>query len=188
MFDWFADLHWFKKLLVIGGIGIVVIAIVALATSSEDNEAEVEVATGTTPQSTDVPPDNEDNEAEVEVAIGTTPQSTDVAPDVVIGAAMLIAESEDNPIATERKYKGSYMTVTGFVDDISEDPFDSDAIVSIGSGAERQFKSVQCEVSGENVDQVLSLSQGDAITARGKFDGVGLFQEAELKDCQVSKR
>ena len=154
----------------------ILFAVLALGASCETEEEVATPATAKTSNATAKPVQTKRDIAQ---------------PDIAIDAGTLITEADNNPVATERKYKDRHLRVTGVIVDIAEDPWDSDIIVSVGPSEDWSFLDVNCEVDGSNegqVNHVLALSERDRIAVRGRFNGIGILQEAELKDCEVVRQ
>lgn len=175
---------WYKKkryiipgaLLVIGGIS---------GAFSEEEQAPAE----TTVASSDSSDAAAAEEVEAEAAPAKTekaekPKAKPKAKAVKVNAGDMIKAFEDNELAADDKYKGKTIQVSGTVDKIDTEVFDSSKyVLRISDGSEFAFLTVNCNDMSKK--ELSTLNTGDDVTAVGKFkDGGDLG--VELKKCKLA--
>jgi len=98
---------------------------------------------------------------------GAASQSTAIA----VSAERLLADYKTNEIAADEKYKGHLLEITGTVETIGKDVLDN-MYVSLKSGQEFDFRSVQCYFGQRFAARAASLQPGQRITIRGRCKGL----------------
>lgn len=100
---------------------------------------------------------------------------------IAITAKEMLQEYDDNEVKADKKYCDKLVTVTGKVNDVGKDVLD-DVYVSVGTGNEYEFPTIQCYFSDEReLEKVSDLKKGDEITLTGTCDGLSM--NVLLKDC-----
>lgn len=101
-----------------------------------------------------------------------------------VDAKQILKDFDGNEAAADAKYEGQTLRVTGEVVKVDTEFFDEDEyVVQVGSGAQFEFLTVNCnDLSSE---EVIDLSKGDDITVMGDFDDGGDLG-VEIKDCAVA--
>lgn len=109
-------------------------------------------------------------------AVATNEPAFTVTPD------QICREYEENEIASDKKYKGKLIRVTGFVDDVKKGLLDS-LYVTFKRADEFAIVTVQCFFDDKYEDQLASLQKGSQISIQGTGDG--LMGMVHLVDCVV---
>ena len=105
------------------------------------------------------------------------------APVHKLSAAQLWAEYDANEVAADQKYKGKVIEVSGQVDNIGKDITDA-IYVTLSTG--EYLANVQCFFSDKHADAAAQLRKGQAITVRGRCDG--MLMNVFVKGCVISKQ
>jgi hypothetical protein len=91
---------------------------------------------------------------------------------IAVQAVDILAEFEANEAAADAKYKGKTIRVTGFVDKVDTEIFDSNEyVVQIGGGTDFEFFTVNAD--DQKSEDVVDLKKGDKITVEGEFEDGG---------------
>ena len=107
------------------------------------------------------------------------PQKEEAA--IEVTAKDMLQEYDENEVKADEKYRDKLVTVTGKINDVGKDILD-DAYVSVGTGDEYEFTTVQCYFSDEGeLEKVGDLKKGEEITLTGTCDGLSM--NILLKDC-----
>lgn len=101
-------------------------------------------------------------------AKAATDNVANAEPDVIISAAKLVLEYENNEVAAQQKYENKIVQINGVIEDIGLDIMDKSYIV-LSSGKEMSITGVQCYF--HNKDAVAKLSKGQIVTVQGKVEG-----------------
>ena len=108
--------------------------------------------------------------------------SRDARPVVTTTADNLTKLYDQNEVRTDSKYKGRTMKVAAEVDQIGADVFGSNLVELVGHKA---FRAVICRFDEDNqVDEVVELRVGDAVTISGVLGGMG-FVSVELDGSRL---
>src|SRR5262249_3770954 len=106
---------------------------------------------------------------------------------VVVAAAQLLKEFQDDPAAADRKYRRKYLELSGVVERVGrgrgERPF-----VILHAGDENGKLKIECFLDPtDDGDDVLieALGKGQAITLRGEYDGQ--VSNVQLRSCVLVK-
>lgn len=97
-------------------------------------------------------------------------------------ASQLVEIYTDNEISADSRFKGKGIQVTGTIASIGKDIMDS-PYITVGSGAEHEFRTVQCMLAKKSVAAAANLSKGDQVTVRGTVRG--LMMNVLVKDCTI---
>lgn len=99
-----------------------------------------------------------------------------------VTAQQLMQDFRDNEIRGDQLHKGQIKSVTGRVDEIRDDG--SGYYVRLGfEGEAWDFGQVRCQLS--DPEQAVTLRTGEAVTVRGRIEGLGLFDVVTIEDCTV---
>ena len=102
---------------------------------------------------------------------------------IEVTAKEMLQEYDDNEVKADEKYRDKLVTVTGKINDVGKDILD-EAYVSVGTGSEYEFITVQCYFSDEEeLKKVSDLNKGDDITLTGTCDGMSI--NILLNDCVI---
>lgn len=173
------DRPWFKKKRFVIPLAVVALLIVAgiagggeTETSSRDGAA-TSTADSSAADSADV------DEAPAEEAEPAAPQQATVS----ANAADMIQEFEDNELQADAKYKGQWVQVSGVVNKIDTEMFNSKKyVLKIGTGSEWDFLSVDCHDMSQA--ELSSLATGNAVRVVGEFSDGGDLG-VELNHCRL---
>jgi hypothetical protein len=92
---------------------------------------------------------------------------------VVVSAAELVQEFQNNPVAADRKYKGKYLEIAGVVDRTGTDGSGTPFVV-LHAGDENAMLKIECFfrlTDEEDEVPIKRLGQGQTITVRGEYNG-----------------
>jgi hypothetical protein len=106
---------------------------------------------------------------------------------VVVSAADLLKEFQDNPDAADEKYAGKYLEISGFVDRTGQGRFETTFVILHGGDENAKFK-IECFFDLADVQdeaRIRRLPKGRAITVRGEFDG--RVSNVQVRDCVLVK-
>ena len=122
----------------------------------------------------------------------TKPTSTSTplptpTPEISLTATDLITAYEDNKLAADQLYKDEIIIVTGIIEDFGEDLF-NDAYITItydpANMAGWSVLDINCHFIDDDLEKVVQLSKGDAITVKGRNKGdpgfTIVFQECTI--------
>lgn len=115
-------------------------------------------------------------------AMTPTPQVTEPSA-IPVTAAKLSSAYEDNEVAADAQYKGEIVDVTGVVETIAKDIFDTPYVV-LRDGGKWSVWNIQCMFSVKDELTLAQLSKGQVITVRGKCDGYGR-PNVIARNCKV---
>lgn len=118
----------------------------------------------------------------------TTTEATTEAP-IMISAKSLIKAYQENEINASNKYKGKYLKVTGYVDDIgqSDNLFMSDSYyIYIDDGDRYSFNDIRCSLNDESVEKAADFKPGDKIEIIGRCEGFSITS-IDMYDCTIIK-
>lgn len=102
---------------------------------------------------------------------------------IKVDAGDILDEFSENELAADTKYEGKTVEVSGEIGKIDTDVFDKDEyILNISDGGQFSITSVYCR--GMPTEVLKSLTVGDPITVRAKFDDGGDLG-IELRSCKV---
>lgn len=103
---------------------------------------------------------------------GGDPQAQQAAEKpIAITAATLVAAYKANEVAADKKYKDRLLDVTGRVDSISKG-IGGGIYITLDSGQQFDFRSVQAFPSDEYENKAAKLNKGAKITIHGRCDGL----------------
>lgn len=105
---------------------------------------------------------------------------------VVVSAADLIRDFQDDPAAADRKYTGKYLEVTGVVERTGHGRYDRPFALLTGGKDDKATLKVECFFdSADAADEarIKRLAPGDKVTVRGEFDGH--VANVLLRDCML---
>jgi hypothetical protein len=94
-----------------------------------------------------------------------------ISPEVTISAQQLVLAYDANEVAADEKYNGKVIAVSGVVEEIGKDFTDS-IYVSLSSGDDSLWTSVQCSFGDSHKSAAAGLSKGEYVTIKGKCDGL----------------
>ena len=105
---------------------------------------------------------------------------------IFISAADLASEYDSNGFASDQKYKGRILNVTGVIDEITEEYF-GDVYVLLESET-TWWHAVRCYLS--NTSQLLSLYEGQTVSIKGKCIGEYTsfylnYHNVILENCEI---
>jgi hypothetical protein len=106
---------------------------------------------------------------------------------VVVAAANLLKEFQDDPAAANRKYKGKYLEVTGVVERRGKGG-DSGPFVILHGGDDKAPLKIECffgYLDEEDETQNKRLAKGQVVTVRGDYGG--RVSHIQLRGCVVVK-
>lgn len=119
----------------------------------------------------------------------TTTQPAAPAPAVVVAKAeAAISASEiveiyaGNELNGDAKFKGRTILIEGIVDRVATDLFGT-PFVTIGSGKQMEIRQVQAMFKDGDAPKLATLKPGQAITIRGKVDG--LMMNVVVRGCEI---
>lgn len=90
---------------------------------------------------------------------------------IAVDAVDLWNEYDENEVSADQKYKNKQLEVTGKIDDIGKDIFDS---IYITLKTDDMIGSVQVYFSDKDAESVAKLAKGDKVTVVGKGSGKSL--------------
>ena len=105
---------------------------------------------------------------------------------VVVPAAQLLQEFQNDP-ATERKYRGKYLEISGIVERSGRDG-DGIPFVILHAGDEQAKRKVECYFALETADDDVRherLDKGQTITVRGEY--ADHVSNVRVRDCVLVK-
>lgn len=100
---------------------------------------------------------------------------------ITISASDLYSAYNDNEIAADQKYKGKQLEVSGTVQDIGKDIFDS---IYVTLETAELMGSIQVYFEKGQEDAIAALSKGQELTVVGKGDGF-LIMTVTLKKSLI---
>ena len=99
-----------------------------------------------------------------------------------ITASDLINAYDQNEIRADQMFEDKTVTITGRIGDIGTDIFGT-PYVTLESGDDFQFRSVQCFFKRSEKGQLAALNPGQQIALRGTVDG--LMMNVLVEDCSI---
>lgn len=181
-----AERPWYKKKRVIipaALVAIMVIASAAGAGGSGDDENDQETTSSDTSSNDNGADDTARKTAKDEPKDEAKDEAKPKPQALKVEATAIIKEFEQNEFAADQKYDDKTLQVSGRVNKIDTDMFDSDKyILRIGGGGDFDFLTVNCE--GLSKDELSALSVGQKVTVVGEFEDGGDLG-VEMKDCAV---
>lgn len=108
---------------------------------------------------------------------------------VVVAAADLLREFQDDPAAAEQKYKGKYLELTGVVERTGRDRGNI-AFVVLNGGDEKAKVKIECYFDDylmgvPDPARVRQLDKGQTITVRGEYEGQ--VSNLQVRECELIK-
>lgn len=106
---------------------------------------------------------------------------------IVVTAAQLLKEFQDDPEAAGRKYEGKYLEMSGVVERVGRKGNESHFVVLHG-GDEQAKLRIECyffpadEMEEARLDR---LGKGDAVIIRGEYDG--RVTNVQMRECELAK-
>ena len=95
-----------------------------------------------------------------------------------ITARALIEEFDKNKVDADDKYQDMNLEVSGKLGTINE------GAITITYEDNWTITSVRCKVEK---DQVKGLKEGQKVTVKGTYTGLGIFDDIEIEDCEIVK-
>jgi hypothetical protein len=107
---------------------------------------------------------------------------------MVVNAADLIREFQDNPAAADRKYKGKYLELTGLVERTGQDR-NVISFVVLHGGDEKATVKIECffddYMTGvPDQGRIGRLDKGQTVTVRGEY--TGQVSNVQLRECSLA--
>jgi|SRR5579872_7029592 len=105
---------------------------------------------------------------------------------VVLPATQLLQEFQNNPDA-DRKYKGKYLEILGFVERVVADGDDPPMVV-LHAGDERTTLKIECffdAATEKDENRIKRLRKNQTITVSGEYDGRD--SNLQIRDCVLSQ-
>ena len=87
---------------------------------------------------------------------------------VRVTATQLFADYEANEVSADEKYKGKALLVSGTIESIGKDLFDT---MYVSLKTDNPFLNVKCMFSDEHKSQLANAAKGQRVTIKGKCDG-----------------
>ena len=106
---------------------------------------------------------------------------------VVVPAAQLLQEFQDDPVAADRKYKGKYLEVSGVVERGGQDANEMHFVILHG-GDEKAKLRIECFFFPEDEEdegRIERLEKGQPVTVRGEYSG--RVTNVQLRQCVLGK-
>lgn len=131
---------------------------------------------------------NDESETKPKESQVSTTQATTEAP-IEISAKNLIKAYQENEINASNNYKGKYLKVTGYVDDVgqSDNIFLSDSYyIYIDDGNDYNFNDIRCSLNDESIEKAASFKPGDKIVIIGRCEGFSITS-VDMYDCTIIK-
>lgn len=147
------------------GIGSCVLCVGALGKAGREGAAAAARENSTTP------------------AVTAATPSRPSAPPVVVTAKQLFADYKANEIAADEKYKDKNLLVSGPIQSIDKDAFNT-MQVKLGVGDQFGFESVMASLDDSQKSKAMSLQKGKpiAVLCQG---GTMIIGTPTLKDCVI---
>ncbi|NCC70947.1 hypothetical protein EOM09_05175 [bacterium] len=99
---------------------------------------------------------------------------------IKITAKELMTKYEANELEADNLYKGKLLEVSGNVDGVGKDIFDSPYITL---KTNEMFSNIKCMIKDSEVSKASKLKEDDSIILEGKCDGI--LMDVTLKDCII---
>lgn len=135
-----------------------------------------------------VPVDEASSSDTTTTTIVTTTEPTTEAM-IEISAKELIKAYQENEINASNKYKGKYLKITGYVDNVSQsdNTFLSDSYyIYIDYGNDYDFNDLSCRLNDESIEKAATLKPGDKIVITGRCEGFSVTS-IDIYDCTIIK-
>ena len=130
---------------------------------------------------------NDETDSRKTKPTGTSIPLPTPTPEISLTATDLITAYEDNELAADQLYKDEIIVVTGIIEDFGEDLFDDAYITITYDSANMDGWSVldiNCHFIDDDLEKVVQLSKGDAITVKGRNKGDPGFTIV-LQECAI---
>lgn len=101
---------------------------------------------------------------------------------VKVEASKIVKEFQENELAADAKYDGKDLLITGRVDKIDTDMWDSEKYV-LRLGGKWDILTVNCY--DMSTDELATIKAGQTVTVRGTFDDGGDLG-VEVNDCSLA--
>ena len=88
---------------------------------------------------------------------------------------------DENEISADQQYEDQDLIVTGVINDIGKDIFDT-AFVQLDTG--NMFQYVKCMFDSSNEDALATLSQGQSIRIKGTCNGMQIT-DVQMIYCEI---
>ena len=101
-------------------------------------------------------------------------------PPIIVDAATLFSEYEENEVRADERYKGKNLQISGSIDSVGKDILDH-MYVTLNAG--KQIFHIQCFFDKSHANTLASLNKGTFVTVVGQCDGK--FGNILLKGCTL---
>lgn len=170
---------WFKKKRFAIPLGVVVVLFLIGIAGGGD--------TGTSTDKSSVASDVDNSAAAGADALDelteAAPEPESHEPTVSANAADMIKEFQDNELQADAKYKDQWLQVSGVVNKIDTEMFNSKKyVLNIGTGSDWDFLTVNCHDMSQA--ELSSLTTGNSVTVIGEFEDGGDLG-VELNKCRL---
>lgn len=101
---------------------------------------------------------------------------------VVVTAADLLQQCQNDP-ASERKYQGKYLEISGIVERCGKDGDQTPFVILHGGDQQAKLK-IECffdDADEGEAARIVRLSKGQTITVRGEYDG--RVSHLQIREC-----
>jgi hypothetical protein len=112
---------------------------------------------------------------------GSSAPSAPEEPPVEVSAPTIHKAYHANEVAADAQYKGKRVLLTGTIEGIKKDAFDS-PYLSIDSG--QMFMTVHCSFAKDSLGQLAQLSKGNSVKVSGKVQGM-VVGSVMVRDCRL---
>ena len=171
---WYKKKRWWLA-------GFVLILIMGSALGGGGEEGDDTTATDNSSEPTDT--ETKKKKASSQEEPEEEPEEEPAAQTVKIAAVALLKEFEGNEAAADLKFKGKVLEVTGKVSKVDTELMDEDEyVVMVNGGGDFEFLTVDCD--DQSSDDVVKLTQGQAITVVGDFEDGGDLG-VDLDNCTI---
>jgi hypothetical protein len=172
----------YKRWWFITGAAVVVFMIIGAATGSGSEEPAKADSKSSTNASEETAPKTPEKSDKADAPAKEEKPAKEF--DLAVNAGKIIKDYEDNELAADQTYSGKTLKVTGVVDKIDTDMWDSDKyILNLTGGGEWEILSVR--VTGLSQDELSTLKVGQKATVIAKFDDGGDLG-VDLKDGHLA--
>jgi hypothetical protein len=106
---------------------------------------------------------------------------------VVVTAAQLLHEFQNDPAAADRKYKGKHLEISGVVERVGRDGDDTPFVI-LHAGDDRVKLRIECyfdPADEEDEARIERLGQGQTVTVRGDYGS--RVSNVQVRDCVLVK-
>lgn len=177
------DRPWFKKKRFIIPIVLVVLMVIGGIAGESESPSSTDSTSASDENSADEPAEQPADEPVAEPAEEPAKEAPQEAT-VSATAADMIKEFEDNELQADAKYKDKWVEVSGVVDKIDTEMFNSKKyVLNIGTGSDWDILTVNCH--GMPKSELASLTKGNAVKIIGEFDDGGDLG-VEINKCRLS--